>query len=68
MLLEPEDFLEEEDLDLEEPDLVEDFLTFDLYLEEDEDLDFELESEPERYLVFDLYPEDDVLLGYFLTL
>ena len=60
--------MEDEDLDLEELDLVEDFLTFDLYPEEDEDPDFELESEPERYLVFDLYPGDDVLLGYFLTL
>jgi hypothetical protein len=68
LLLELEDFLEEEDLDLEELALVEDFLTFDLYREEDEGLDFELESEPERYLVFDLYREDDVLPGYFLTL
>jgi hypothetical protein len=63
--LEPEDFFLEDE-DLEELDLEEDFLTFDLGREEDEEL--ELEPEPERYFVFDVLPEDERLLGYFLIL
>lgn len=55
-----------EDEDLEEPDLEEDFLTFDLDPEEDEEL--ELELEPERYLLFGLSPEYERLLGYFFIL
>lgn len=54
------------DEDLEELDLVEDFLIFDFFPEEDEEL--ELEPEPERYLLFDLYPGEELLPGYFLTL
>jgi len=68
--LEPEDFPEDEDL--EEPELEEDFLIFDLLPEEDEEPELELEpeSEPERYLVldFDSSPEDELLLEYFLIL
>ena len=64
--MELEDFPEDEDLDLEEPDLEEDFLIFDGLREEDEEL--ELELEPDRDLLFDLYPEDELLLGYFLIL